>query len=290
MRRSVLTAGGAALAIALAGCGDGASSGDGDSSGNSQSVFGNTKQLAKQASESTEDVKTAKVSVQAKGGALPVEGNGEARFAGDDTAMSMNMSIQGQDMKMRIVDENYYFQFPKQARKQMGIDKPWAKLALDDDNPMSKMLSQMMDQNINSSDPTKMMDTLKDGGKITKKESTENGSHYWIDVDPIKMIEQTYPDMADKMPKKAKKKLGDGTIPMQLWLNDDSLPTKITMDMKKLNSMGQGQGGQGQQAAPGKLVVKYDDWGEPVDIQKPSKDQVGEFKMPDMPSTEDMPN
>lgn len=294
MRKSVLTAGGAALAIALAGCGDGGSSDSGSSdgdknSGKPQSLFGNTNQLAKQASESTEDVETAKMSLQVKGGQQSIQGKGEARFAGDDTAMSMTMSMQGQDMEMRFVDKTYYFQLPKQARKQMGVDKPWAKLSLDDDNEMSQMLNQMMEQSMNNSDPTKMMETLKDGGKITKKESTENGSHYWLDVDPIKMIEQTYPDMADEMPDKAKKQLADGTIPMQVWLNDDSLPTKISMDMSDLNSMGQGQGqdGQEQQAAPSKIVVKYHDWGEPVDVEKPPKDQVGKFEMPD---AADMPN
>lgn len=303
MRKSALAAGGAALAIALAGCGNGGDTGnsgdtgnDGDNSsdGAAQSLFSNTKDLAKKASTSTDDVETAKFSINVDLGEESIKGNGEGRFAGKDTAMALTMDMQGQERQTRMVDQDYYLKLPKQSRQQMGDGKPWVKMSSDGDNPLSQLMGQSFEQASNQADPTKLMDTMKQGGEITKKERTDDGSHYWVDVDPLEMMKQTYSsEMMEQMPDTLEKQLKDTTVPTQIWLNEDMLPTKITMDMAKLTeAMGQGQGGQGQQAGvPGKVVVKYHDWGEPVHIEKPPEDQVGEFEMPDIDDMKkDMPN
>src|SRR5699024_1037879 len=99
MRKSALAAGGAALAIALAGCGGGGSgSGSGATGGNGGStndkeLFADTKELAYESSQSTEDAQTAKYSMKMDAGQQTLKGQVEGRFAGEDSAMAMNMTI-----------------------------------------------------------------------------------------------------------------------------------------------------------------------------------------------------
>src|SRR5699024_1800312 len=302
MRKSALAAGSAALAIALAGCGDDGNDNGGTSGDTPQSLFEDTEQLAYESSESTDDAETAKFSMKMEGGAQPVEGEGEGRFNGEDSAMSMTMTAMGQETEMRIIDETYYMKLPEHAQQMMSDGKPWVEMSFDDDE-MSEMMNQSLEQSMQSSDPTKLLETLQNGGKITKKERTDDGSHYWVDVEPLEMMKETYSsEFFEEMPGDIEEQLEGTTIPTQIWLNNDLLPTKITMDMSDMMSalqqgMGdelQGQDGeQLQQAMPDKMVMKYYDWGDPVDVEKPPEDQVGEFEMPDMGDmngSPDMPN
>src|SRR5699024_3672694 len=163
MRKSALAAGGAALAIALAGCGGSGSptsGGDGGST-NDKELFADTKELAYESSQSTEDAQTAKFSMKMDAGQQTLKGQGEGRFAGEDSAMAMNMTIaQGMETKVRVVDGTYYIKLPERARKMMGNGKPWVKLSFDGDSKLGKMMSKSLKQRVSSSDPTKLLEML----------------------------------------------------------------------------------------------------------------------------------
>src|SRR5699024_513928 len=251
--------------------------------------------LAYESSQSTEDARTAKFSMKMDAGQQTIKGKGEGRYAGEDTAMAMSMTMaQGFEMKVRVIDDTYYMQLPERLQKQMGNGKPWVKLSLDGDSKFGQMIGKSLKQSVNSSDPTKMLETLQKGGEITKKEATSDGSHYWVDVDVTAMMKQTQSsEVMKQLPGKFEKKLDGVTLPTRIWMNDDLLPTKITMEMSEMGKAMQ-QGKQGKPSVTmGTMVMKYYDWGDPVDIQKPPKDKVGTFEMPDlggMGGTQTMPN
>lgn len=287
MRRSALAAGGAALAIALAGCGSSGGGGDGTVAGQAQPLFGNTQKLVQVASSSASKLKTTKVTMDLKGSSKSMHAQGRMRFAGENTAMAMTMQAAGQKMQFRFIDKTIYFKVPQQMRSMMSTDKPWLKIPLDGDGKMAQMLGSTFEKSMQQADPTKILQRVDKAGRITKKERTANGSHYWVEINLMKSMKVSNPKMLQQMPEQMKSQLKGTTMPAQIWLNKDSLPTKITMDMSKMaQAMSQTQSGQ-TAAMNGKLVMKYHDWGAPVEVKAPPKSKVGTFEMPDIGS---MPN
>ncbi len=59
-------------------------------------------------------------------------------------------------------------------------------------------------------------------------------------------------------------------FPVELWVNGDDLPVRMSIDMPTADPTS-------GKSVPVKFQVDYSKWGEPVDIQAPPADQVGEF-------------
>lgn len=272
MKRLALAAGGLTLAIALTGCGArtiaGTVSGD--------TVFGNAQELVRAAASKTEQAKTAKFTFEATAGGQTVKGTGSGRFESDNTAMQMTMDVGPVHEELRYVDKTMYIQLlPEQVRAQMTGGKPWGKL--DPDSALAKTMGASA--NMNQNDPSKYLEQIQKAGTITRSEQTTLGgqpaTHYWIDVDLAKaadmLAENGYPqEVLSRLQGKA------GTIPLELWLNRDLLPVRITEDLgAEMKALG----------APAEvqdmtMTMTYSDWGVPVDpVTAPPADQVGELKL-----------
>jgi len=66
--------------------------------------------------------------------------------------------------------------------------------------------------------------------------------------------------------------LGDGTIPLDVWVDADGLPRRLAMDMGEMfSSLGLGS----EMSAV--MTMEFFDYGQPVDIQVPSPDEVQPF-------------
>lgn len=271
MRKTTLAAGGVALALALAACGGGDDSANGGNplpSGGS-GLFSNVEQLVANASAKTEESQSAKFTMEMTMMGQQMTAQGEGVFAGGDSKMSMTMDAQGQTIEMRFLDNTMYMKMPEELTAQAG-GKPWVKISPDGDDPLSQAMGNM-DQTAEQSDPRKILDQIKQAGEITKSEETtldgQDVTHYWIEIDLAKasdmagLPEDQAQQMAEKM----------GKLPMELWLNSDNLPVQITMDMGKVMESA-GMSGQG-----GEMVMKYSDWGAPVNIEAPPADQIGEM-------------
>ncbi|MBK1785732.1 DUF6612 family protein [Prauserella cavernicola] len=270
MRKTALAASGFALVIALSGCGSDGDNGGalgGNSGGDASSnFFSDPQQLAAAASEKTTEAKSSKFSMDMNMAGMQMTATGEASYEGADTKMSMNMDAMGQTIEMRLVDKAIYMKMPGMEAQTGG--KQWAKLPTDGNDPMSKQLGSSMEQ----SDPTKMLDFIKDAGEITNSEQTnlegQEVTHYTIDLDFKKIAGEmgTTSDIPqeqlDQLPEK---------LPMELWLNSDQLPVQVVMDMGKIM---ESAGAGGQEA---KMTMKYTDWGTDVNVEAPPADQVGEM-------------
>ncbi|SFB61932.1 hypothetical protein SAMN05216266_12938 [Amycolatopsis marina] len=276
MRKTALAAGGFALVIALTGCGGGDDNASGNGSGGElSSPFGSAQELVRAASAQTEKSKSSKFTFEMDMAGQKFSGNGEGLYDGDNTAMSMNMDVQGQTMEMRIVDKVLYMKMPAQAG--MTADgKPWVKITPGGDDPISKSMGDSFDQMAEQNDPSKTLEQIEKAGTITNTEQVElNGeqtTHYSVELDMKKLAEQ----MPDSPNAKAVEQMQGkiDTLPMELWLNSDQLPVQIVMDMSKIAEAA------GQPQAGGQMTMKYTDWGAPVDVEAPPADQVGEFSMP----------
>jgi hypothetical protein len=281
MRRIALTAGGLALVVALSACGGTTggtalpASGAGPDKAGSTSLFSDPQQLVAAAKAGTEKSKSAKFSMEMNAAGMSVKAQGQGRFDGANTAMSMTMDLLGQQMEMRLIGQDMYMKMPESMRAGLGGgSKPWTKVSLADSSPAGKALSDSYNQLAEQNDPSKMLEQIQKAGTITKSEATtldgQPANHYTIDVDFTKLAGQ----MPAGLPAEAQGELAGKNIhfPMDLWVNSDQLPMQIVMDM---SAIGKAVGGEAaSQMGDMKMTMKYTDWGAPVTIEAPPADQV----------------
>jgi len=258
-----------ALAIALTGCG--AKTISGTPSGG---TFDNAQELVRAAASKTEQAKSSKFTFETQIAGQKMTGQGMGRYDGAATAMQMSMDVGPMHEEIVYTDGMMYIQLPEEMRALMTGGKPWGKL--DPNSDVAKAMGSSV--NAEQNDPSKYLEQIQEAGTITKSEQTtlngEPATHYWIDLDFAKALdklaESGYPrEMLDVLKGKS------GTIPMELWLNADQLPMKIT---ENLGAMMKAVG------APAELsdmvmTMTYTDWGAPVTVTAPSADQVGELKL-----------
>jgi hypothetical protein len=276
MKNALLAVGGVALAVTISACGAETVSGQASPSG-SATLFGNAQELVRAASTKTGQEKTAKFTLTESVGQQQITGHGEGRYDGPNTALDMNMAVLGQDMEVRFVDKTVYIKLPAAATAQLSGGKPWGRVAAG--NPMAQALGATTQQ-AQQNDPSKILDQIQQAGTITRSEQTtldgQPTSHYWVDIDFAKAAASFGANAglpADQLQKLAGQ---IKTIPVQLWLNSDSLPVQITEDLTAISQAA----GAPASAQPVNLTLRYSDWGTPVDVQAPPADQVGDLQAP----------
>jgi hypothetical protein len=210
----------------------------------------------------------------------PVDEGRQASYDGANTTMSMSMDIAAKQMEMVFTGKTLYDKIPDAQRAQMGTDQPWLKISTNGTDPMSQTLGGILNLNkaAEQNDPTKTLEQISKAGKITMSEQAQlNGkptSHYLIDLDFAKLLDQFAAQMPGGMPADVKDTIKgkDVHFPAELWLNSDQFPVQIVMDMTNVMTA---VGSPAQGSA--KTTAKYSDWGVPVDIKAPPEDQVSEF-------------
>ncbi len=272
MRRSALAAGAAAFVLVLAGCGntvDGqASGGTGGTGGDGG--FMNLSELVSSSSDNASEASSSRFTMETTAMGRTMRAEGQARYAGADTAMSMTMDMQGQSVEMRMVDRTMYMKMPQGEGAALGAEsgKPWVEMSLDGDNPVAEAMggADMAEQ----SDPTRILEQLERyGGEIVDTRGTtldgEQVTQYTVELDTAKAATMMGGEQLRAEPQPSQ----DTTIPMELYLDSENLPKRIEMNM---DVMGQSSS----------MVMNYTDWGTPVTIEAPPADQVAQFEQSGM--------
>jgi hypothetical protein len=282
MRKTALAAGGVALVLALSACGGGSEAGTAaptpQVNAGKSSLFSDPLQLVAAAKAGTEKSKSSKFSMETSTASQSIKATGQASYDGANTAMSMSMDMAGEHMEMVFIGNILYVKVPAAQLAQMGGGKPWIKISTDGSDPMSQALAGVLNNAAQQNDPTKTLEQISKAGKITKSEQTQlDGqpvTHYTIDLDFAKLLDQFAASMPGGLPADVKDKVkGESPhFPAELWLNSDQLPVQIAMDMTNVMSA---VGAPAE--ASTKTTIRYLDWGAPVDIKAPPADQVGEF-------------
>lgn len=262
-----------ALTVSLAACG-GKTAGTAQGSGGEGATEGATNlvALAKQVGDRTAESSTAHMVFTGGAGAMQVKGEGDLQLGGSDPAISMDMDAGGQgQMSMVLLDGILYVKLP--AGLASGA-KPWVKIdSTDKSNPMAQALGGLTDQMRQNADPRETLEQFQQAGTIDSTEQTElNGeqtTHYKITVDVQKLAE----NQKDATLKKAMQEAissGLKDFPVDLWVNDDSLPVRMSIEMPTPDPTT-------GKSIPVKVQVDYSKWGDPVKIEAPPADQVGEI-------------
>ncbi|MCA1655750.1 MAG: hypothetical protein LC635_04780 [Pseudonocardiaceae bacterium] len=174
----------------------------------------------------------------------------------------------GSDAKDVLLDAVLYVKMPQEIEP----GKSWVRVDANSDNPTAKALGSVIDQMSGNADPRAALEEFEKSGEITDtKEETLDGqqtTHYTITVDVQKLADnQTDATMKSALDEAIKAGLKD--FPVDMWVNEDDLPVRFTLNMPMPD-------GAGSSIAV-KTQIDYSKWGEPVDITAPPADQVAEL-------------
>jgi hypothetical protein len=277
MRKAGIALSAFALALTLGACGNdggsgGSSSGNtgGDSGGGGSVAAASLADLAKSIGDQTAETNTAHMKLSADAAGQKLTGEGDLRMAADNAAMSMDMTTPEGTMSMVLLDNVFYIKLPQ----ELEPGKSWLKIdANDKSNPMAQALGGMTEQMSKNADPRATLEQFEKAGEITDtKEEELDGkqtTHYTITVDVEKLAaNQEDPTMKSAMDQAIQSGLKD--FPVDVWIDEDDLPVRFTMDMPTPNPAS----GKTESV---KMQIDYTDWGKPVDITAPAADEIAEF-------------
>jgi hypothetical protein len=274
MRRIAASVAALALTVSLAACSDetGGNAQNGGSGGGATEAATNLVALAKQVGDQTDESSTAHMTFTGDAGQMKITGDGDMRLGGGEPAMAMDMDTgQTGKMSMVLLDGVLYMKLPAEL-SQGG--KPWIKIdSKDKSNPLAQVLSSVVDQMRQNADPRAALEQFQEAGEITSSSKEElNGeqtTHYKITVDVQKLADnQQDPTLKQAMESAIESGLKD--FPVELWVNGDNLPVRMKVQMPTTDPTS-------GKSVPVNVQVDYSKWGEPVEIEPPPADQVGEL-------------
>lgn len=249
------------VVAALVGCGT-------RPAGQNSSDFGTFEDLAANVAASTAAKSSVHFVLRMEVAGQSFTGDGDGKL-GAQPALQMTMSIPpaGQ-MDMRLVNDVLYLKLPQ----ELTAGKPWIRVDPNGNDPISRTLGASLRQLKQNGDPSQILEQFSGAGMITGKADEQlNGKatkRYSLTIDVKKVAaSQTDPDLKQMIDQALQ--TGVDTFPMQVWLDQENLPLRTTVDVPFKNP-------NTQQAENVKISIDYSDWGKPVEISAPPAEQVGD--------------
>lgn len=253
----------------LVGCGDDGDSGDG-TGGTSADASAGTREQGTRAVRSAydrtaeEDTAEVKLRVRTSAGGASQTANGRGAVDLDDGDSVMTLTMEGQRIEQRVVDQVLYQKLPK---GQAPGGKPWIKIDL------GKVAAQQGTGGRSMSDPAQSAAYAK---AITDKDVTEKGSatvngvkttHYRVSVDVAELPQ------GDTL----REQVGP-TLPMDVWLDDEGRMRRQQIDMTVKAPETTQRSSSAASSAPEKVTVRtvmdFTDFGTEVEADAPPAGQV----------------
>ncbi|UMP06153.1 hypothetical protein [Amycolatopsis sp. EV170708-02-1] len=235
--------------------------------------------LVEAAKQGTRKAKSSTTIVDSMLGTKAVTGTVKAFYDGPASRLEANMTVDGETVGMRLVDQTVFVKLPAEEKARLKTDKVWGKIPLNSEDPQAKAVGKAMLRSFEMSDPAKQLELVEKTGRVVRSEQTQlDGvpvNHYFVEFDAKKQIDLFLGEdlPADQRAEVEKRFAGkDLRIPAELWLNAEQLPLKMTMDMTSFM-----QSAGGSQTGEAKSTYTYSDWGTPVDVTAPPAAEVGDY-------------
>ncbi|MFJ4817589.1 hypothetical protein [Streptomyces sp. NPDC088801] len=260
---------GALAGTVLVGCGDDGDSGDGargTSAASSDGAREQGTQAVRSAYDRTAEEDTAKVKLRVRTSAQGASqtANGQGAVDLDDGDSVMTLTVQGQRIEQRVIDQVLYQKLPK---GQAPGGKPWIKIDL------GKVAAQQGVDGRSMSDPAQSAAYAK---AITDKDVTKKGTatvngvkttHYRVSVDVAGL------PGGDTL----RKQVGP-SLPMDVWLDHEGRMRRQQIDMTVKAPEATQRSSASASSAPGKVTVRtvmdFTDFGTEVEADEPPTGQV----------------
>ncbi|MFJ4561789.1 hypothetical protein ACIP4Q_37750 [Streptomyces massasporeus] len=253
----------------LVGCGGDGDSGDG-TRGTSADASAGTREQGTRAVRSAydrtaeEDTAEVKLRVRTSAGGASQTANGQGAVDLDDGDSVMTLTMEGQRIEQRVIDQVLYQKLPK---GQAPGGKPWIKIDL------GKVAARQGAGGRSMSDPAQSAAYAK---AITDKDVTEKGSatvngvkttHYRVSVDVAELPQ------GDTL----REQVGP-TLPMDVWLDDEGRMRRQQIDMTVNVPETTQRSSSGASSAPEKVTVRtvmdFTGFGTEVEADAPPAGQV----------------
>jgi hypothetical protein len=252
----------------LVGCGDG-DSGDG-ARGTSAASSAGAQEQGTQAVRSTydktaaEDTAKVKLRVQTSAQGASQTANGQGAVDLDDGDSVMTLTVQGQQIEQRVIDQVLYQKLPK---GQTPGGKPWVKIDL------GKVAAQQGADDRSMSDPAQSAAYAK---AITDKDVTKKGT---ATIDGVKTTHyRVSVDVAELPNGDTLRKQVGATLPMDVWLDDQGRMRRQQIDMTIKTPEATQRSSTDASSAPEKVMVRtvmdFTDFGTEVEADEPPAGQV----------------
>ncbi|MFF5370249.1 hypothetical protein [Streptomyces sp. NPDC013187] len=252
----------------LVGCGDD-DPGDGAQDTTAKSGGGaraQGTQAVRSAYDRTAEEDTAKVKLRVRtstqGASQTANGQGVVDL--DDGDSVMTLTVQGQRVEQRVIDQVLYQKLPK---GQAPGGKPWIKIDL------GKVIAQQGAGDGSMSDPAQSAayaKAISDKDVTEKGKATVNGvetTHYRVSL-----------DVADLPNGDTLRKQVGPTLPMDVWLDDEGRMRRQQLDMTVKTPEATQRSSSGASSAPEKVTVRtvmdFTDFGTEVEADEPPAGQV----------------
>jgi hypothetical protein len=213
-------------------------------------------------------------------GAKPVTFKTSGVVARGRSAMTMQMpAVEGMDLgqiEVRSIGSVMYMRMPflQTALPQL---KPWIKVDLSEAGKSLGLDLDALMQLSNQTDPTKALDYLRAAGKVDELgDATVRGvktTRYKGSIDLELYATQLEKKGGGKAAARAIRKVielaGTSTMPVELWIDDDSLVRRMVWE--------QAVAAAGQTASTVKATMDLFDYGVAVKVVTPAADQTSSF-------------
>jgi hypothetical protein len=255
-----------ALAITAAACGSGGGTDAVVSIKTLQAAVDNTQHAP--SSRFTMDI-----SVDASGKNVAIHAEGVASGDGKQGNITMTLPTLG-TIEERIVDGTVYMDFSDLPFASELGGKRWVSVSLDELQQKSGTDFGALADQAQSNGPQQGLAYLQGlSGDVEKvgddTVADQHATHYRASIDYAKVaaeVAKTSPETADKLAKL-------GTVPADVWINDDDRVVKMHLTIDG--------GAMGAGAGTAEMTMEITDFGVPVDVQAPPADEtVDLFSLP----------
>lgn len=242
----------AAAGLLLAGCGG--ATGAGGTPGKDAGTTITKANFASVVAKAQQNAGTGHMKMKTAAGGQALDAAADFATGADlkSTKMAMTMSVAGQKLDMRMLDNVIYMNMGALTQnKFVAIDLS------DKSNPLVKQFGSVVDQ----ADPSKSLDVYQDSlksfkkGGATKKLDGVDTQPYDLVLDMKKYLASTGADGA------ATGAASAGDVKVKMFIGKDNLIRRTQTSFMGTD-----------------VTVDFSKWGEDVKVDKPSKDQVGDSK------------
>ncbi|MDQ0753830.1 hypothetical protein QF034_008061 [Streptomyces africanus] len=250
----------------LVGCGDDTGDGARDSSAEGSTQEDGT-QAVRSAYDRTAEEDTARVKLQVRTSAQGASetANGQGAVDLDDGDSVMTLTVQGQRIEQRVVDQVLYQKMPK---GQAPGGKPWIKIDL------GKVSAQQGTGDRSMSDPAQSAAYAK---AITDEDVTKKGT---ATIDGVETTRYRVSVDVAKLPggDTLRQQVGP-TLPMDVWLDEEGRMRRQQIDMTLKAAPGSTErSSTDASSSPQKVTVRtvmdFTDFGTEVEADAPPAGQV----------------
>ena len=216
-------------------------------------------------------------SAGASSGVMTVNGAGVTDFSGAASSLTIGTPGMG-DLEMRQVGETVYVKLPDEFAAQTSGSKPWVRVDLD--TLYGQQYGGAPVQGGESGDPTRQLEYLRGVSDSVEKIGEERvrgvpTTHHEATVDLNREVAGQDAGVKEAN-QKFVKKLGTSKLPVEVWVDEENRVRRYALDVSvPMPESAASQGvSQGDDRLRTRMVIEYYDFGTPVDVQTPPRDQT----------------